>query len=65
MTNIAFDKDGYSKKAATYDGDLVGICKECESVNIGERGGLTVCGDCRTVEGGYLYVTPEEAEEIA
>ena len=68
---MKFDKDGYSEKAAAFEGEghLVGICKECRSLNIGEQHcgdeGWTVCRDCQTVEGGYLYVTPEEAEEIA
>lgn len=45
----------------------MGICSECSSTDIGEVSagdeGWTVCQDCGTIEGGYEYITVEEAEK--
>lgn len=61
-----FDLDGYSMHALTCDNEPIGICAVCESGNISEVGNWdeswTVCGDCQSIEQGYLYVSVEEYE---
>jgi len=62
-----FNEHGYTQKAwEAPEGDVVPLCRECLSSEVGEKWagdeGLTVCDDCGAVEQGYVYI--HETEEV-